>query len=314
MEAAMERSNERQAWINGEFVPESRCVVSFRDRSFKFGDGVFDMTSTFGHKLFKLDEHIDRLYRSLSYVRIDPGISPKEMKDITEELTERNLHLIGESDDYWVGQRISRGTFIPEADIHSSSGPTVIVECTPLPLKARAALYRDGIPVVVPATRRSPPDSFSPRAKSHNYLNLIMGDLEAKAADPEAWAVLLDQNGNVTEGMGSNFFSVCDGVVRTPRAQFVLPGVVRQTVIDLARENGIPIEECDIDLYDTYTADEAFLTSTSLCVCPVRSINGKRVGGADAPLPGPITQRLSDAFKDYVKFDFVAQYLGSLNS
>ena len=303
-------ANERVAYLNGEIVPESRCLVSFRDRSFKYGDGVFDMTRTFDHKLFKLKEHVDRLYKSLRYVRIDPGISPTEMARITEEVTERNLHLLEEGGDYWVGQRVTRGVEVPAGEFTEHAGPTVVVECTPLPLKARARQFRDGIPVVVPPTRRTPPENFSPRTKSHNYLNLIMADLEAKSADPEAWAVLLDHHGNIAEGMGSNFFCVRDGVMATPKAQFVLPGVSRQTVIDLAREHGVPCEEKDIDLYDAYTADEVFLTSTSLCICPVKSVNGNAIG--DGSIPGPITRKLTEAYKDFVKFDFVAQYLRHL--
>ncbi|MGH6954463.1 MAG: aminotransferase class IV [Alphaproteobacteria bacterium] len=307
-----ERANERVAYLNGKIVPESQAVVSFRDRSFKFGDAVFDMTRTFGHKIFKLDEHLERLYRSLRYVQIDPALTKKQMADITEEVVRRNLHLIDRDEDYWVGQRVTRGLEVPGAEFTQHTGPTVIVECTPLPLKARASLFRDGIRVVVPAVRRTPPQSLSPRAKSHNYLNLIMADLEAKGHDPESWAVLLDLEGNITEGMGSNFFVVRDGRIRTPHARFVLPGVSRQTVIDLARQSSIPLEETDIDLYDAYTADEVFLTSTSLCICPVKSVNGATI--SDGKVPGPVTKKLSDAYVKFVGYDFVAQYLKRLDA
>jgi hypothetical protein len=114
----------------------------------------------------------------------------------------------------------------------SGNVPTVIVECQPLPLKARATLYRDGVDVYVPSVRRAAPDVISPRAKTHNYLNLIMGDLEARAHDPKAWAVLLDANGNLAEGIGSNIFLVRDGMLMTPQDRFVLPGVSRATVMN----------------------------------------------------------------------------------
>ena len=178
--------------------------------------------------------------------------------------------------------------------MRSQVGPTVIVECTPLPLQKRATLYRDGIRVVVPAHRRTPPSALSPRVKTSNYLNMIVADQEVDALDPGAWAVLLDMDGNLAEGRGSNIFLVRDGALMTPRPVQVLPGISRQTVIELADELGIPCREVDLDLYDAYAADEAFLTSTSLCICPVRSINGLRVGGD--PVFGPVTQRLIDAY------------------
>ena len=156
------------------------------------------------------------------------------------------------------------------------AGPTVIVECTPLPLRERASLYRDGIRVVVPAHRRTPPEALSPRVKTSNYLNMIVADQEVDALDPGAWAVLLDMQGHLAEGRGSNLFLVRDGALVTPRPVQVLPGISRQTVIELAAELGIPCREADLDLYDAYAADEAFLTSTSLCLCPVRSVNGMR--------------------------------------
>jgi branched-chain amino acid aminotransferase len=303
-------ANERIAYFNGEYLPESQVRVPFRDRSWIYGDGVFDVARTFNGRVFKLEEHVERLYRSLKVLRIDPGLGAEEMTLISREVLERNLHLLGPDDDYWLAQRISRGVHKVDGDNWDHYGPTVIVECMPLPLKARARLYRDGIDVIVPSIRRVPPDALTPRAKTHNYLNLITADLEVHARDPEAWAVLLDVNGNLCEGLGSNIFVVRDGRLLTPHERYVLPGVSRATAIELAAQAGIPFAEADIDLYDAYTAEEAFITSTSLCLCPVRSVNGNPVGAGT--VPGPLTKRLSDAYARLVNCDFVAQYLKHL--
>jgi branched-chain amino acid aminotransferase len=243
---------------------------------------------------------------------MDPGLSPSEMIAVTETVTERNLHLLDRSGDYWVGQRISRGVNKVEGDGWDHDGPNVIVECAPLPLKPRAKLFRDGIRVVVPSNRRIPPQSLTPRAKTHNYLNLIVGDQEVQSQDPGAWAVLLDMNGNFTEGLGSNIFFVRNGEIVTPHEQFVLPGVSRQTAIDLARQEGIPIREADTDPYDAYTAEECFLTSTSLCLCPVVSVNGAHIG-PEGQVWGPVTKRLADAYIRLVGCDFVQQYLDRID-
>jgi branched-chain amino acid aminotransferase len=303
-----ERANERIVWFNGAYVPESQARVPFRDFSWLYGDGCFDMTRTFGHRIFRLDQHIERLYRSLKYLRIDPGIGPAEMKRHSEEVLARNLHLLGADEDYWVGQRISRGVKRFAGDNWDHYGPNIVIECCPLPLKERAAFFADGIKVIVPSVRRTAPDALTPRAKTHNYLNLIAGDMEVHSTDPSAWAVLLDANGNLCEGIGSNIFIYKDGTLLTPQSRYVLPGISRQTVIDMAAEEGIPCREADIDLYDAYVAEECFLTSTSLCLCPVVSLNGQRIGPA-GQVWGPVTRRLADAYIRHVGHDFVRQYL-----
>ncbi len=145
----------------------------------------------------------------------------------------------------------------------------------------------------------------------HQYLNLVLADREVKAQNPNAWAVLLDVNGNLAEGQGSNIFLVRDGGIVTPRERYVLPGLSRQTVIDLAGRLAIPFAEADLDLYDAYTADECFLTSTSLCICGVKSLNGRIFG--DGTVPGPVTWRLTEAYKELVGCDFVTQYLRHLD-
>jgi branched-chain amino acid aminotransferase len=299
-------SPDRIAYFNGRFVPERDVLIPFRDRGFKFGDAVFDTTRTFGHRVFKLAEHVERLYRSLRYLRIDPGIPPARMIEITDDVVRRNLPLLEPDEDYWVTQRVSRGVDPAFRDVWGHAGPTVIVECVPLPLRERASLFRDGIRVVTPSVRRTPPAALSPRVKTHNYLNLIAADLEVKAHDPDAWAILLDTEGNLAEGLGSNVFLVQRGTVVTPREQAVLAGISRDTVIALARDLGIAVVEKDLDLYDAMTADEAFLTSTSLCICPVSTINGARIGG---DVPGALTRQLTEAYCRFVDFDFVAQYL-----
>jgi branched-chain amino acid aminotransferase len=260
--------------------------------------------------LFKVKEHVQRLYRSLKYLRIDPGFGPHRMCELTEELFERNRHLLGTDDDYWVGQRISRGVKDVEGDNLDHHGPNIVLECAPLPFVQRAKLFKEGIRVVTPSHRRVPPDALTPRAKTHNYLNLVVANQEVQSIDPEAWAVLLDVNGNLCEGMGSNIFVVANGEILTPREKFVLPGVSRQTVIDLAAtDEGLTVREADIDLYDAYNADEVFLTSTSLCICPVTKVNGVPVGGPEGQVWGPVTSRLASAYQRFVGHDFVGQYL-----
>jgi branched-chain amino acid aminotransferase len=305
----MALANERVAWFNGRIVRESEVLVPFRDSSFLRGDGVFDMTRSFNGEAFRLKEHVARLYRSLRYVDIDPGLGQAEMVAISEDVLARNRHLLGPDEDYWLAQRVSRGVKQVPGDRWDHYGPNVIVECVPLPFAERARNFRDGIDVIVPATRRTPPDALSPRAKMHQYLNLILADREAKAHNPEAWAVLLDVNGNLAEGTGCNIFLVRDGRLMTPRERYVLPGISRQAVVDLSSRLAIPCEEADLDVYDAYTADECFLTSTSLCICGVRSLNGRRFAG---PVPGPVTARLTEAYKEMVGCDFVAQYLNRL--
>jgi branched-chain amino acid aminotransferase len=306
----MSAGGDRIAFHNGRFVPEREVLVPFRDRGFKYGDAVFDTTRTFGHRVFKLAEHVDRLYRSLRYLRIDPGVTPAAMVEITEEVLRRNLPLLDPDDDYWVTQRVSRGLDPSGQAMWGQKGATVIVECVPLPLRERAALFRDGIRVLVPSVRRTPPEALSPRVKTHNYLNLIAANLEIAARDPEAWAVLLDTRGNLAEGLGSNIFLVQRGTLYTPCEQQVLAGMSRDTVIALAREAGLSVVEKDLDLFDAYNADEVFLTSTSLCICPVRSINEAVIGAGR--VPGQVTRQLTEAYARFVDFDFVAQYLKRL--
>ncbi len=310
-EMVAERANERVCYFNGEIVPESRALVSFRDRSFRYGDGAFDTTRTFGHRIFKLEEHIVRFYKTLRYLRIDPGMAPSEMKRHTEEVLARNLHLLGPDEDYWVFQRISRGLEPAGGDFYGSTDPVLIIDCTPLPIPQRAHYYRDGIPLMVPSNRRAAPDTISPRAKTHNYLSLFVGNDEVRRRDPNALALFLDHNGNLSEGIGSNIFLVTDGVLYTPQDRYVLNGISRETVLELAAEADIEVVKCDLDLFDAHGADEAFVTSTSYCVCPVATINDVPFG--ERRIPGPVTERLMGLYCKLIGFDFVGQYLKHLH-
>ena len=301
-------ANERVAYFNGKIVPEHEVRIPVRDSSGLYGDGAFDMTRSFGGKIFKLKEHMERFYRSLKYLRLDPGVTPDRMIAISEEVFERNRHMLGPDGDYWIGQRVSRGVKEVAGDNIDYHGPNVVVECSPLPFRQRASLFKDGIKVMIPSHRRTPPESLTPRAKTHNYLNLIVANQEIAAIDPSAWAILLDINGNLCEGLGSNIFIVKDGEIFTPRAKFVLPGVSRQTAIDLAQAAGITLIEADLDLYDAYNGDEVFITSTSLCLCPVVSVNGVHIG-PPGQVWGPITKQLVDAYIRFVNFDFVGQHM-----
>jgi branched-chain amino acid aminotransferase len=304
--ASASRSPERIVYLNGAFVAESQAFVSIRDRGFRWGDSCYDMARTFNHRPFKLKEHVERLYRSLRYLRIDMPISKNEMMAISEEVLSRNVHLLEKDEDYWITQRISRGVDGAGDETPGRAGPTVLVECCPLPFRSRAHLYDEGIDLLVPSVRRTPPVSLSPRAKSGNYLNHTLADSDVRARAPTAWALFLDSNNNLCKGTSSNVFVVSGGRLLTPREQFVLPGISRQTVFELAVALGIACEERDLDLYDAANADEMFLTMTSMCICPVRSLEGRLF--AATTVPGPLTARLQAAWIELVGCDFVSQF------
>ena len=299
----MTELTERVAYFNGRIVPESEVLIPLRDAGFLYGYAVFDTLRTFQHRLYKLDEHIDRLFDSMRYLGLDAGLEREALAAITEEVVQLNTVDLDPDDELWVTQRVTLGQ--QEGDGWKN---TVIVECKPLPLVERAPLFRDGIECLVSTIRRTPPESMSPRAKTHNYVNLLLADREVKALRPTAWSVLLDKHGNLCEGIGSNLFLVQDGTLRTPREQMVLPGVSRSMVLELASTLGIPAEEADLDLFDAAAAEEAFMTSTSLCLCPIASINGRPVGTTY----GPVTRALIEAWSAEIGLDFVEQYLDRL--
>jgi branched-chain amino acid aminotransferase len=294
-------AQEMVAYIDGELLPDSEAKISIHDAGFTHGDAVFDTTRTFDGEIFKLSEHLDRFQNSLKYMRLDPGLTKQEWTDLTMQVLNANLPLLEENGDYWVTQRVTRGV---------AGTPSVIIECVPLPFEARARYYRDGLPVIVPSVRRTPPEAMSPRAKVHNYINLKQAELEVKAQNPDAWPILLDVNGNLCEGPGANIFLVKDGAITTPKEQYILAGISRETAIELAQELSIELREADVDLYDAYTADEVFITSTSFCIVPVSAFNGAEIGAGG--VPGPVTDRLQKAYSGMVGVDFVGQYLARL--
>ncbi len=300
--------NERVAWLNGEILPESRAMITFRDAGFIYGDAVFDTARTFHGVPFRLKEHIDRLYDTLSYVRIDPCLSKEEMISITEEVVRQNAPLLDKDSDYWVSQRISSGAIPVDGMGGEDTGPTVVVECTPLPLQTRAAMFRDGISAVTSAIRRTPPSALSPNAKTNNYMNMKLAQKEVSAVSPGSWALLLDERGNLCEGAGCNVFIIKDGVISTPTTEYILDGVTRRVTIELAEKCGFTLEERPINPQQAANADEAFFTSTSLCICPLGSLNGKAFPGN----PGPVTKELMSAFSEMVGMDYVQQYLNNL--
>lgn len=300
---------ERIVYLNGAFVPESQAKVSVLDSGFNAGDGVYDVTRTFRHKPFKLREHTERLFRSLRYTRIDCGMSLEEMEKTTLEVLERNKTLLGENEDCALWQVVSRGVRSSTGN-RVSGGATVTVYSVIVNFPEFASFYVEGAPLVIPSTRRIPPQCLESKAKITNKMNHNMASFEAKQADPRAIPLMLDIDGNLSETSAHNFFLVIDGKLCTPTDRNVLGGITKAVIFDLAKQLGIEIMEGNYTPYDLYNAEEAFLASTSPTFVPVRTVNGAKIGkGA----PGPVTVRLIAAWNKMVGMDIVDQALSHLD-
>lgn len=298
---------ERIVYLNGEFLPESRASISIFDRGFTSGDGVYEATRTFAHRLFRLADHIDRLYNSLTYVRIDCGLSKEEMAIVCIELVERNLPLLGADDDYSLWHVITRGTRLPGTNM--TPRPTVAVFVQPVDFVRYARSYLEGTVLVTPATRRTPPQCLDPKAKITNKMNHNVALFEAQQVDPRAVPLMLDLDGNLCETDTTNVFFVSRGRLCTPSARTVLGGITRDVIFEIAERLGVEVVEGDFTPFDMYAADEAFISGTSGSLTPVASLNGQKIGKA---MPGLLTLRLIKAWNEIVGLDYVAQAIRHL--
>ena len=290
------------SYFNGDFVPDSECRIHISDRGFRRGDTIYDVSRTFGGRVHRLGEHLDRLYRSLKYSRIEPGMTQDEMEEVTHEVMRRNPPPDG--GDCVVWHTLVRGYAPSPARINTPTPATLCIQVKPIEFRDFAHQYSDGVPVIFPRTRSYPSNSLEPKLKHYSRMNFSMAELEATDLDPEAQAVLLDIDGNISENTSGNFFIVTDGVIRTPSDRSILQGVSRLDIFDLAKGLGIPVSEEDLQPYDAYTADEAFLTNTIYCALPVSRIDNRTLG---PEVPGPVVQRILAAWSETVGVDIVDQ-------
>lgn len=295
----------RQIYISGDMVPESEAKISIFDSAVMLGDTVTESTRTFRHQPFKLEQHIDRLYKSLKVTRIDPGHSPAEMLQISRDVLEANLSLLGPEDDCWLVHNISRGVSVAGADPTKQVSPaTIMIFTSFLDLRDWAEFYSTGCHAVTAMSRAVPSQALDPRIKNRSRMAYTLAEAEVKLVDPAAQGILLDIYGNVAENKGANVFLVSEGEIRTPTTANALAGVSRSTIFELAKTCGIPIREMDLQTYDLYTADEIFFTSTPYCIMPATKFNGLDVGDGAV---GPVAQRLLAAWSELVGMDIVGQ-------
>lgn len=272
-------------YLNGKFVPAAEATVSVFDRSFVYGDGVFEGIEVENGGIFKLDAHLDRLYRSAAFLRIAIPMSKADMRDVIIEVVRRS-----ELRNGYIRPLVSRGVGpLGLERVAELGAPTVVVMPQHRPPK-EARSYR----AVVLATRRNPAQCLDPRVKSNNYLNNVLGKFEQLDAGADA-GIFLDIDGFVSECCGENLFAVTGGRIATPPATRTLDGITRQTVIALARNAGLPVAEIEMTRYDLYTADELFLTATLSGIGYIVEVDGRRVGTGQ---PGPVSRELYAQYRE----------------
>ncbi len=275
-------------YLNGKLVPKEEAKVSVYDHGLLYGDGVFEGIRVYEGTIFRLAEHIDRLYESAKTISLDVGMSNEELQKATIDTVAAN----GMRNAY-IRLVVSRGVGDLGIDPQSCPKATVFIIVDTIKLYPEE-FYEKGIPLVTASTRRIPMECLDPRIKSLNYLNNILAKIEArKAGVPEA--VMLNLRGRVAECTADNIFMIKNGELLTPRlTEGALPGVTRGAVLELADQAGMATRETVLGLHDLYNAEECFLTGTGAEIVPVISIDGRTIGSGE---PGGHTLGLLEAFR-----------------
>ena len=299
----------RTVYFNGKLVPETEAKISIYDSALMFGDMVFEMTRSFNKKQFKLREHIDRLYTGIKILRIPLQMTPEEMEKACYETIEANDHLFKADDEHRLMIDVSRGLLGIYQGIEGlHKGPNVIIADFPLrwTVATMGNLFEKGINAVITSQRAIPGHLLDPKIKNRSRIFYLMANIEAGQIEGDNnWALMLDPDGFVAEGTGDNFFIIKNGVVITPEGRNILRGISRDYVMnELCSQLGMPVVEKNIEAYDVYTADEAFMTGTPFCMLPVTSLNGLAIGKGEV---GEGFNRLIGQWSANVGIDIVRQ-------
>lgn len=299
-------SSERQVYINGELLPESQATISIFDVGLMYGVTLYESLRTFKHNWFLQREHWRRLEKSLTYAGLQDLLDQQQFDQALAQTLEANEQFTDPDDDLWGNIQVTPGQSFPMPLMGGAepSTPTVICYTAPLPQSDYARYYRTGKHVVTSFFRSPPAQSYDQRMKNRSRFPHFLSKRDAVRTDPDAFALMLDTDGNLAEGTGANIFVARDGVLYTPKTGSILVGTSRQYVLGLCRDLGIEAVEEDLSLYDAYTADEAFWTTSSFCILPISCIDGRPVGHA---YPGPLAARLLDAWSERVGVDIVGQ-------
>ena len=296
------------AILNGTVTPISQATLSVFDTGFVHGAAVGDMVRTFGHVPFRLGDHIERLQRGINALQIESAPTGGEWEAAVEQVVQHNAGLIPREHDLGIILFATPGwnpTYLPsDADRPSC---TWGVHSFPLPFDRMADGMRNGRQLVIPFRRHIPGECLDSTIKWRNRIHWYLADQDARAIDPRSAALLVDFDGHITETSTANFFIVKDGAIRTPRAANTLDGISRRVVFELAGELGIDCDFANLKPEDAYTADEAFLSSTTCCLMPVASIDGHAPG---SPIPGSVYMRLMDAWNERVGLHIIGQIMG----
>jgi branched-chain amino acid aminotransferase len=279
-------------WLDGKWYDRETATVSVYDHGLLYGDGVFEGIRVYGGKIFKLGEHLNRLYDSAHAIWLTIPMPKDEMARITEEAVRRS----GINEAY-IRHVVTRGVGDLGLDPRKCAKPSIIIIVDTIRLWPEE-VYETGLRVVTAGTPIPQREALSPRVKSLNYLAHILAKIEGIQAGADE-VIMLDSAGSVAEGSGQNIFIVKNGRIKTPPPfAGILKGVTRDTVIEIAQQAGYPVEETMLNRYDVYTADEVFLTGTASELVAVRQVDGRQIGAGKC---GPVTRELRSRFQTLVR-------------
>jgi branched-chain amino acid aminotransferase len=283
---------ELQVYVDGAFYPKSQAKVSVFDHGLLYGDGVFEGIRAYNGSVFKLKEHIDRLYRSAHMIMLEIPVSKEEMiQTVVETLRKNNLK------DSYIRLVVTRGVGDLGLNPEKCSKPTIIVITDTIALHKGEAKEK-GVTAMISWVKRDPVDATSHEIKSLNYLNSILAKIEANINGVDE-AICLDKNGFVCEGVAENIFIVRNGRIFTPPSYTgALPGITAEEIAKLARKLGYEVKDKNITPYELFNAEEVFFTGTAAEIVPVREINKRTISNGK---PGPITKRLMEEFAKLVR-------------
>lgn len=281
-------------YLDGKYVPEEEAKLSVFDHGVLYGDGVFEGIRAYHGRVFKLREHLVRLYESARTINLNIWLSLEEMQEVVlETLRRNNLR------DGYIRLVVTRGK--GDLGLDPRNCPKASIFCIAASIKLYPEeMYQNGLEIVTVATRRNIPEACNPQVKSLNYLNNIYAKIEAAQAGV-AEALMLNQEGFVVEATGDNIFLVKNGKLITPPPYLgLLKGITRDTVMELAREMGIEVEEAVFTRHEVYNADEVFLTGTAAELIPVVKVDSRVIGDGK---PGPVFARLLEAYRELTKIN-----------